>query len=199
MSVAIIHTDREKCKGCYACVRDCPAKAIKVAEGLAQVMKQRCIVCGNCLEVCATGAKQVESDIGAVWQLLAQYPTVIAVLSSSSPAAMPHVHPRQLVTALKKLGFSEVMEDSFGAELVAREYAQLLARSKDRSILSSNCPAVVSYIEKYYPQLIGNLAPIVSPTIASGRLIKSRYNPEARVVFVGPCVSKKAEARNVKS
>ncbi len=199
MSVSIIHTDRDKCKGCYACVRDCPAKAIKVEEGLAQVMKERCIACGNCLEVCVTGAKQVESDIGAVWQLLAEYPTVIAVLSSSSPAAMPPVHPRQLVTALKKLGFKEVMEDSFGAELVAREYARLLGQSQGKSILSSNCPAVVTYIEKYYPQLIVNLAPIVSPTIASGRLIKWRYNPEARVVFIGPCVAKKGEAKNEKS
>ncbi|MDO8568760.1 MAG: [Fe-Fe] hydrogenase large subunit C-terminal domain-containing protein [Dehalococcoidales bacterium] len=198
MSTSIIHTDRDKCKGCYACVRDCPAKAIKVEEGLAQVMKERCIACGNCLEVCATGAKQLESDVGVVWQLLAEHAPVIAVLSSSCPAALPHVHPRQLVTALQKLGFKEVMEDSFGAELVAREYARLLTRNKGKSIISSNCPAVVLYVEKYHPGLIANLAPIASPTIASGRLIKWRYNPAARVVFIGPCVAKKVEAKNEK-
>ncbi len=88
------------------------------------------------------------------------------------------------------------MEDSFGAELVAREYARLITADKGKPILSSNCPAVVTYIEKYHPQLVGNLAPIVSPMIAMGRLIKSKYNPKAKVVFIGPCVAKKAEGRD---
>jgi len=169
-----------------------------VEEGLAQVMKERCIVCGTCLQVCVPKAKQVESDIGVVWQLLAQYPNVIAILSSSFPAALPEVRPGQLVTALKKLGVSEIMEDSFGAELVGREYARLLSKDKDKPVLSSNCPAVVTYIEKYYPSLINNLAPIVSPMIAMGRVLKWQYNPEAKVVFIGPCVAKKAESRDEK-
>jgi len=196
--MSIVYTEREKCKGCYACIRGCPCKAIKVQEGLAQVMKERCIACGTCLQVCATRAKRVESDIGVVWQLLGQYPSVIAILSSSFPAALPEAGSGQLVTALKKLGFSEVMEDSFGAELVGREYAQLLSKNKDRFVLSSNCPAVVTYIEKYHPQLIRNLAPIVSPMIATGRLVKRQYDPEAKVVFIGPCVAKKVESRDEK-
>ena len=192
--MSIVYIEREKCKGCYACIRDCPAKAIKVEEGLAQVMKERCIICGNCLRACATKAKRVENDIGLVWQLLGQYSSVIAIISSSFPAALPEVSSGQLITALKKFGFSEVMEDSFGAELVAREYAKLLA--KDRPLLSSSCPAVVTYVEKYHPELISNLAPIVSPTIAMGRLIKWQYNPQAKVVFIGPCVAEKAEAKD---
>jgi len=196
--MSIVYTDREKCKACYACIRDCPCKAIKVEQGLAQVMKERCITCGNCLKVCVPKAKQVESDIGVVWQLLGQYPPVIAILSSSFPAALLKCTPGQLVTALRKLGFSEVMEDSFGAELVGREYAQLLSKDKGRPVLSSNCPAVVTYIEKYHPSLINNLAPIVSTMIASGRVIKWQYNPEAKVVFIGPCVAKKAESRDEK-
>ena len=196
--MSIVYTEREKCKGCYACIRGCPAKAIKVEEGLAQVMKERCIVCGTCLQVCATGAKRVESDIGLVWQLLGQNVPVIAGLSSSFPAALPGIRPGQLVTALKKLGFSEAMEDSFGAELVCREYARFIRANKGKPVLSSNCPAVVLYIEKFYPELIGNLVPIVSPMIAMGRLIKQQYNPEAKVVFIGPCVAKKAESRDEK-
>ena len=90
------------------------------------------------------------------------------------------------------------MEDSFGAELVGREYAQLLSKDKDRPVLSSNCPAVVTYIEKYHPSLINNLAPIVSPMIAMGRVVKRQYNPEAKAVFIGPCVAKKAESRDEK-
>jgi signal transduction histidine kinase/iron only hydrogenase large subunit-like protein len=194
--MSIIYTEKEKCKSCYACIRSCPVKAIKVEERLAQVIRERCIVCGNCLEVCATGAKRVESDTSLVWQLLSQSDNyLIAVVSSSFPAAMPEVTPGSFVSALKKLGFNEVMEDSFGAELIGREYKRLLSNQVGKPVLSSNCPAVVSYIEKYYPKLIGYMAHIVSPTIATGRLIKKHYNPKAKVVFIGPCVAKKDEAR----
>ncbi|MDD4873759.1 MAG: [Fe-Fe] hydrogenase large subunit C-terminal domain-containing protein [Dehalococcoidales bacterium] len=194
--MSIIYTEKDKCKGCYACIRFCPVKAIKVEDGLAQVIKERCVVCGNCLQVCATGAKRVESDTSLVWQLLASHKDVIAVMSSSFPAALADITPGSFVSALKKLGFSEVMEDSFGAELIGREYALLLNKESDKTILSSNCPAVVSYVEKYYPKLINNFAHIVSPMIATGRLIKKHYNSNAKVVFIGPCVAKKAEAKD---
>ncbi len=196
--MSIVYTDRDKCKRCYACIRDCPAKAIKVQAGLAQVIKERCITCGNCLRVCATGAKRVESDTGIVWQMLGRQADTIAIPSSSFPAALPGLHPGQLVAALKKMGFSEVIEDAFGAELIGREYVRLLDEAAGKPVLSANCPAVVAYIERYYPGLIGNLAPVVSPTIAMGRLIKWRYRPQAKVVFIGPCVSKKAEAKDPK-
>ncbi len=194
--MSIVYTEREKCRGCYACIRSCPCKAIKVEEGLAQVMKERCITCGNCIQICLAKAKRVESGTGVVWQLLIQYPNVIAILSSSFPAALLQVRPGQLVSALKRLGFSEVMEDSFGAELICREYTRLMGENKGKPILSSNCPAVVSYIEKYHPRLISNLAPIGSPMIASARVIKWQYNPQAKVVFIGPCIAKKAEAKD---
>ena len=191
--MSIVFTLREKCKRCYACIRSCPVKAIRVKEGQAEVMEERCIACGTCVRVCAVGAKQVENDVGLAWQLLGQYPSVIALLSSTFPTAFAEVRPRQVVTALKKLGFSEVMEAAFGAELVAREYQRLVRENGGKPILSSTCPAVVAYIEKFYPQLIGSLAPIVSPMTAMGRLIKWRYNPKAKVVFIGPCIAKKAE------
>jgi two-component system NtrC family sensor kinase len=192
--MSIIYTERERCTGCYACIRNCPAKAIRIREGLAEIIKERCIDCANCVSVCVSKAKQAESDVELVWQLLAQHDNVIAVLSSSFPAALLGCRPGQLVAAIKKLGFSEVMEDAFGAELVGMEYARFLSENKERPIISSNCPAVVNYIEKYHPSLLSNLAPIVSPMIAMGRVIKRRYNPQAKVVFIGPCVAKKTES-----
>lgn len=194
--MSIVYTEPEKCQGHYVCIRNCPAKAIRVREGISEVIKERCIDCGTCIQICTAKAKRAESDIELVWQLLTQYPNVIAILSSSFPAALLGCRPGQIVTALKKLGFSEVMEVSFGAELVCREYARLLSEYKGETLLSSTCPAVVSYIEKYYPQLISNLAPVVSPMIAMGRVIKWQYAPEAKVVFIGPCVAKKAESRD---
>ncbi len=193
---SIIYTVKERCRGCYACVRGCPTKAIKVENRLAEVMPDLCVNCGNCVRVCAPKAKVIESDIEVVKNLLASGSQVIAIPSSSFPAALPTMKPGQFVSALKKLGFAEVMEDAFGAELVCREYNRLLKEPKNGPIFSSTCPAVVSYVEKFYPRLVDNLAPIVSPMIAMGRLIKQSYNPQARVVFIGPCAAKKAESKD---
>jgi len=192
--MSTVYTIRERCTGCYACVRKCPAKTIRIREGLAEVIKEGCIDCGYCVNVCVTKAKQVDSDIESVQQMLSQHSDVIALLSSSFPAVLIECHPGQLVAALKKLGFSEVVEDAFGAELVGLEYTRFLNRNKERPVISSNCPAVVSYIEKYYPSLLGNVAPIVSPMIAGGRIIKWHHNPKAKVVFIGPCIAKKVES-----
>jgi len=193
--MSIVYTERAKCTGCYSCVRNCPVKAIRIREGLAEVIEARCIDCGDCVQMCLVKAQRVESDVDRVWQLLTEPQLVIVLLSASFPAAFPEIHPEQLVTSLKKLGFSEVMEDSFGAELVCLEYARLMNEKKSKPVLSSTCPVVVSYIEKYYPQLIDNLAPLVSPMTAMGRVIKWQYNPQAKTVFVGPCLAKKAEAK----
>ncbi len=190
--MAVIFTDKNKCKGCYACIRTCPANAIKVEEGLAEVMKDRCVACGNCVWVCSQKAKQIESDIGIVRVLLGRHPPPIACLDYSFPAAFPETRPGQLVKALLELGFSEVMEVAFGNELIASEYQKLVKAGKPKPIISSQCAAVVNYIEKYYPELIPNLAPVVPPMIAIGRLIKSHYKPGSEVVFIGPCVAKRA-------
>jgi len=190
----IIYTQKERCRGCYACVRGCPCKAIKVENSLAEVMPELCVNCGNCIRICVPKAKLIESDMAVVQDLLASHSQVIAIPSSAFPAALPEMRPGQFVSALKRLGFSEVMEDAFGAEMVSREYSRLLQENKSGLIFSSTCPAVVSYIEKFYPHLVGYLAPIVSPMIAMGRLIKQSY-PEAKVVFIGPCVAKKAESK----
>lgn len=193
--MSIVYTERARCTGCYACVRNCPVKAIRIREGLAEVIAARCIDCGDCLQMCLAKAKWVESDVDLVRQLLGGQQPVIALLSASFPATFPEIHPEQLVTSLKKLGFSEVTEDSFGAELVCQEYTRLTNESNGKPMLSSTCPVVAFYIEKYYPQLIGNIAPIVSPMIAMGRVIKDKYNPKVSTVFIGPCIAKKAEAR----
>ncbi len=194
--MSIVHTKKERCRSCYACVRGCPCKAIKVENRLAEVMPDLCVNCGACIRFCVTGAKQVESDIEIVRNLLESRAHTIAIPSSSFPAALPDVTPGQFVSSLKALGFTEVMEDAFGAEMVSREYVRLLKERKDEMIFSSTCPAVVSYVEKFFPQLVGCLAPVVSPMVAMGRLIKQAYDSQAKVVFIGPCVAKKAESKD---
>jgi len=105
----VVSTIRDKCKRCYSCVRNCPAKAIKVSGGQAEVIKERCIGCGNCFKVCAQKAKEIRSAVGEVNRLLAGPDPVLACLAPSFPAAFPNVKPGQVVTALHQLGFAEVL------------------------------------------------------------------------------------------
>ncbi len=164
-----------------------------MAGGQAEVIEERCIACGNCFRVCAQNAKEIRSTVPEVRSLLAGTDPVFACLAPSFPAAFPQQRPAQIVSAVRRLGFAQVLEVAFGAQLVAREYARLALQHPDHLIITTPCPALVGYVEKYAPSLVPNLAPIVSPMVALGRAIKQRYHPGARVVFIGPCVAKKLE------
>jgi two-component system NtrC family sensor kinase len=189
----VVSTIKEKCRRCYTCVRTCPAKAIKVEEGQAKVVRERCIACGSCIKVCRQEAKAVRDSVSTVKELFWNNEKVISCLAPSFPAAFPQVKPGQVISALKALGFAEVMEVAFAADLVARAHARWARKNGGRLYISSPCPALVLYIKKYFPSLVANLTPIVSPMVAMGRLIKRSYSPGAKVVFIGPCIAKKAE------
>jgi len=196
--MAIVTTIPEKCKRCYTCVRECPAKAIKVEGGQAMVLEERCIACGNCVKVCAQKAKLIEDGIADVRTMLASGAKVVACLAPSFPAAFFPARPGQVVAAVRALGFGEVWEVAFGAELTSLAYAKLFrgAQRAGRNVIATPCPAVVAYVEKYMPALRDALAPIVSPMIATGRAIRQRLGDDVRIVFIGPCIAKKNEIRD---
>ncbi|MHB1034529.1 MAG: [Fe-Fe] hydrogenase large subunit C-terminal domain-containing protein [Pirellulales bacterium] len=193
--MSIVSTIPEKCKRCYTCVRECPAKAIKVESGQATVIAERCIVCGNCVKVCAQQAKLIEDGTAQVKRMLSGDRRVFACLAPSFPAAFDQLRPGQVVAAIRHLGFDQVWEVAVGAELVSREYARLFDKSKPpgRRVIATPCPAIVSYIAKYMPSLCDALAPVVSPMIAVGRAIRQRHGADVRVAFIGPCIAKKNE------
>jgi len=193
---SIVQTVPEKCKRCYTCVRSCPAKAIKVEAGQARVIEERCLSCGNCIRVCAQHAKAVQTGLPELARILAQERPTIACLAPSFPAAFHEVAPGQVISGLRQVGFAQVMEVAFGAELAALAHRELMSTKTVTPIITTPCPALVAYVEKYLPELIPNLAPIVSPMVALGRFIRSKYCPEAAVVFIGPCTAKKAEVRD---
>lgn len=192
----LIYTIEARCRDCYKCVRECPVKAIRIKNVTgseaqkAEVMKERCVHDGRCVLVCPQQAKKVRNDVNKVKELISSGRVVVASLAPSFAAGFPLEKPGRVVSALRKLGFASVQETAFGAELVAAEHRKLPA---DRTFLSSACPSVVSLVEKHFPGLIPYLSPIVSPMIAHARIIKS-MEPDAAVVFIGPCIAKKDEA-----
>ena len=187
----IVKTIETKCKRCYSCIRNCPVKAIRVENEQAHVIAERCIACGYCIKVCPQNAKQIKDGITQTNKFLSSGKQTIALLAPSFPAAFA-VKPLQIVTGLLELGFDKVYEVAFGADLVAKDYEKLQKQNRDL-VISSPCPAVVNYIEKYRPELVPYLAPIVSPMIALGRAVREHIDADAKQVFIGPCVAKKHE------
>jgi len=190
----LVTTIKERCRVCYTCVRECPAKAIRIATGQAEVMAERCIGCGNCVRVCSQHAKQVQSATARVRELLAGDAPVAAMVAPSFPAEFAEWSDGQLVGMVRALGFEFVNEVAFGADLVAGQYRRLLEETKGQRFIATTCPALIGYVEKYYPQLVGALAPIVSPMVATARVLHRMHGDATKTVFIGPCIAKKGEA-----
>ncbi|NWG28003.1 MAG: 4Fe-4S binding protein [Ignavibacteriaceae bacterium] len=194
MNQAIVTTISDRCKRCYSCVRECPSSAIRVIDAQAQVIEERCIACGHCVKVCSQDAKQIFSEIDITYELL-KTNNAVAIVAPSFAASFPDNYGK-VPTALKKLGFTRVIETAFGADLIANNYMDIISSEKEKTIISSACPAVVSFIQKYYAELVPNLAKVVSPMIALGRYLKQNQNEDLKIVFIGPCVAKKHEAKD---
>ena len=192
METGIVSTIGQKCRRCYSCVRECPAIAIRVENGQAVVITERCISCGHCVKVCSQNAKKILSDNERLLQDILPNNKTIAIIAPSFSASFPDDYMK-LPTALRKLGFESVVETAFGADLVSEKYRDYYEKNEGKTIISSPCPAIYNYIEKYFVELVPNLATIVSPMIAMGRYLKTTIGEDVKVVFIGPCVAKKFE------
>jgi PAS domain S-box-containing protein len=195
--MGVMSISQANCKNCYKCVRSCPVKAIKIKAGQAEVVEERCVLCGICLIQCPQDAKVIRDDLVKVKQLLDSKHTVAASIAPSYPAAFDVDSPQQFFGLLKRLGFDRVEETSVGAEVLSREYARMQQNGSNGPIITTACPVVKNLIEKYHPKLLNNLAPLVSPMIAHARMLKQRYGEDTKVVFIGPCIAKKDEAEDV--
>jgi iron only hydrogenase large subunit-like protein len=192
----VVFTNKARCRDCYRCVRVCPVKAIRMHEGQAYVVAERCIGCGTCVRECPQEAKSYRWDLGRAKELFQPDTQVAVSVAPSFAAAYPPSLRRRLPSALRRLGFAYVGETAIGAFHVAKATADIVAANPNDSHICTACPAVVRYVELYRPELIEKLAPIVSPMIAHALHIRDRLHDQGqvRVVFVGPCVAKKAEA-----
>lgn len=190
----VIGFKEARCKNCYKCVRTCQVKAITVKDAQAQIINEQCILCGHCLEACPQNAKTFISDLQKVkGYLRAKIPTIVS-LAPAYLGVLPYKKPGQVIQALLRLGFSQVRETAEGAAFVTREYEKLLQEGKMENIITTCCPSVNDLIEIYYPSLTKYMAPVVSPMIAHGKLIREQFGEEVKIVFIGPCIAKKREA-----
>ncbi len=188
-----VYTLNNECHDCYKCVRECHVKAIKIQDGHASVMPDKCIACGHCVKTCPSSAKRVRNDIEKVKNLFRAQKEVYVSLAPSWAGIFEH-SPEKMISILKKLGFSHVSETALGAQEVSIETSKIMAQQESGLFISSACPVVVDYIRLYNPKFIKNIVPIASPALTHAKMLKEIYGKQIAVVFVGPCIAKKNEA-----
>lgn len=183
---------KSNCKNCYKCIRHCPVKSIRFSGNQAHIIGNECILCGQCFVVCPQNAKEIVDETEKIRVMIQSGDPVIASLAPSFVANY-ETGIGEMKEALKKLGFTDVEETAYGATIVKTEYERLLREEQRDVLISSCCHSVNLLIQKYFPQLLGYLADVVTPMHAHCAEIKKRI-PNAKTVFIGPCVSKKDEA-----
>lgn len=186
---------KSNCKNCYKCIRHCPVKAIRFSGNQAHIIGNECILCGHCFVVCPQNAKQIVDSTEKVRVLLQSGAPVVVSLAPSFIANYEGVGIESMRKALKALGFFDVEETAIGATIVKTEYERLLAEEKRDIVITSCCHSINLLIQKHFPSALEYLADVMSPMQAHCADIKRRM-PEAKTVFIGPCVAKKDEAEH---
>ena len=189
-----VYTQETECQDCYKCVRECPVKAIRVENERAYIVAERCVACGRCVRICPSGAKILRNDVGRVRFLLQSGIPVYASVAPSWVAVHPEWTSGQMISMLRRLGFTGVSETALGAQEVSAALANELADAESGLFISSACPAVVDLVRKHVPNLSDRITDIASPALTHCRMLRDHFGDEIGVVFIGPCAAKKTEA-----
>jgi len=191
----VIRIDEEKCVNCYACITGCPVKYCMDGSGEKLVINaDLCIGCGNCINVCTHKARSLVDDTARFMQDLKSGQQMIAVVAPAIASVFPE-HFLNFNGFLKSLGVKAFFDVSFGAELTVISYLDYIKKKNPRTVIAQPCPAIVSYIEIYHPELIPYLAPADSPMLHTVKMIKE-YFPEYKdykMAVISPCIAKRRE------
>ena len=211
----VIEINEEKCVNCNQCIRVCPVRfcnngasnalaAGEFHDGASVSGRSRmkhiglnfdqCIGCGNCLRACSHDARIILDDTDAFINDLRRGVKMVAIAAPAVAANFPDKH-LHLNTWLKSIGITAVFDVSFGAELTVKSYVEHIKKNNPQMVIAQPCPAIVTYIQIYRPELIPHLAPAHSPMLHTIQMIKEFY-PQYRgckVVVISPCIAKKRE------
>ncbi|MFZ3131200.1 MAG: response regulator [Desulfosporosinus sp.] len=197
----IVYTDKERCQACSACLRVCRTKSIMIKDGKSQIIKESCINCGACLRACSRGVKKYQTGLDAVEKILKKGKAALILAPSYVIVARKRYgcSPEQFCAALRKLGFSQVYEAGFGADIVTKVYQNYitdLLKVKGREnthVITSPCASLMNFVEKHTPALLAEFAPIMSPLAAQAVLVKHWNHSQVSIVGASPCMAKKSE------
>ena len=188
--MSYINVRKANCKNCYKCLKNCLVKSIKYVNDKVEIIEDACILCGVCMTTCPQKAKKIQNDIEYIKEYVANPDiTTVVSLDPSFVAAFGENAPA-LGWALKSLGFDYVEEAAIGAKYVTKEYLRLIKEGKIKNIISSACPAINMYVQKYYPDLTKWLAPVMSPALVHGRIIKEQRGADVKVIHLTPCLAR---------
>jgi len=189
-----IKYESDLCDDCYKCLRNCPTKAIMIKKDERKIVEELCIKCGTCKKTCPKDAIQIKNDRHFIEKFFRNNDKVAVSLAPAFAGVKAFENHKKLVKALRLLGFDYIEETSVGAEYISEIYEKNIASMTSKNIITTACPASNFYIEKSYPEVIDSMLKIVSPMIYHGRLMKEKYGSDTKVVFIGPCLAKKAES-----
>jgi len=190
----VIKIDEEKCINCYACITGCPVKYCMDGSGdKLSINPDICIGCGNCILVCSHNARKLVDDTPHFFSDLKQGQKMVAVVAPAAASVFPEKY-LQLNGWLKSLGV-DAFDVSFGAELTVISYLDYIKTKNPRTVIAQPCPAIVSFIEIYHPELLPHLAPADSPMLHTIKMIREYY-PEYKshkIAVISPCIAKRRE------
>jgi iron only hydrogenase large subunit-like protein len=193
----VLRIDDTKCRNSYSCVRVCPVNAIEVRPQKEHptILPDKCIGCGLCYVSCSPRAIEFRDSKKEVEELLKSGRKVAALIEPAIASEFDDITDyRKFVAMIRQLGFDYVHEVSFGVDLIAANYAELFSQAEGKYYISANCPAIVKLIDKFHPEMTPNLAPLVSPMIATAMVVKELYGEDVATVQIGPCIDAKDEA-----
>lgn len=185
---------KKNCKNCYACIRVCPVNAIEIKNEQARIIEERCIVCNACYLACPQKNRLSTSEVPIVKHYIKNKEIVVASIAPSFAAVFGE-NSHKIPSVLRKLGFSYIEETLVAAQPIIDEYFKYINKDDNKNYITTLCPSIINLVEKHYPDLIDNLIPIISAVACHGRCIKQKYGENVKVVFIGPCLGKKDEAR----
>ena len=192
----LINIDSDKCSLSFTCIRVCPVKAIKIEDKHAIVMHDRCIGCGSCFTVCKHHAISVRNEKEIVREMIGSGVPVAAICDPSISGEFTDITDyRKFVAMIRALGFKYVLETAFGIDLIALKYKKLFNDFHGKYYITANCPAVVSFVEMYHPELTENIAPIVPPYIAMAKVVRHFYGNDLKIVLLTPCIAAKDDIK----